>query len=237
MKREGFMFKLVVSIIGLSIIGLSLSYVQNKYDINNEIIVLFINKPEYIPLSEDDIIKKCNNYFHQKDSLSDINIRLLEDLINNNEYVQEAELYLDVNGKLNVFIYCREALVRIINDKIISYADYNGLLLDLKDVDRNLLVLTGFIDLKSDLMTLVQYIYNNKQLKSLVGGIHVDKDRGYMLSMKHCDISVYLGANPSLDENKVNLLKEFYDYFLKELGCDHCSALNLEYKNQIICIK
>ena len=237
MKREGFIFKLVVSILGLCLIGLSLYYVQHKYDINNEIIVLFINKPEYVPLSEHEIIKQCSNYFNQKDSLSDINIHLLEDLISDNEYVQKAELYLDANGQLNVLIYCREALVRIINDNMILYADYNGFISDLKYVDKNLLVLTGFIDLKSDLMTLIKYIYNNKQLKSLVGGIHVDKDRGYALSMKNCDISISLGINPSLDENKVILLKEFYDYFLKELGCDYCNALNLEYKNQIICIK
>tara|TARA_B110000444_G_scaffold151116_1_gene141419 strand:- start:1446 stop:2159 length:714 start_codon:yes stop_codon:yes gene_type:complete len=237
MKRGSFIFKIAVSILGFSMIGISLYCVQNKYDVNNDIIVWFVNKPEYIPLSEDDIVKICSNYLNQKDSLSDMNIHLLEDLISNNEYVQEAELYLDVNGKLNALIYCREALVRIINDKIISYADYNGFLSELKDVNKKLLVLTGFVDLNSDLMTLIKYINNNKKLKSLVGGIHVDKDRGYILSIKNCEISVYLGTNPLLNENKASMLSGVYDFFLKELGCDYCNAINLEYKNQIICIK
>ena len=148
----------LTSIIGSSFIILSILNIKCDVQYNEDISVSFINKPKYIPLVQHDIVQNIRDFYNKKDSFSDINIHLLEDLINDNEYIQEAELYLDVNDRLNALIYFRDPLVRIIGKKSISYADNNGVIPNLSNVDKNLLVLTGSVSLNSDLMNLVNYI-------------------------------------------------------------------------------
>ena len=90
----------------------------------------------------------------------------------------------------------------------------------------------------TDFVTIAKRIYNSNMLNDLIGGIYYEKENGYVLSSKICDLAIYLGHDSSIEFEKKSGLIELFSVFLsKELGCEYCKAINLEFDKQIICVK
>ena len=85
------------------------NYVHN---LNLDIVVQYMTKTNYSSVSKDDIIQIATQFLNNIDSLeTDINTSVLEDLILDNKYIKKAEVYLDVEGTVNIFIFFREPFV------------------------------------------------------------------------------------------------------------------------------
>ena len=228
------------SFLALLFIVLIICYLNNQKNSISNLVVEFSDKKKYIPINEQSIIEIYNNVERNTDSVVDINISLLEELISSNAYVKQAELYLSIDGNLNILVSLKTPAFRLIEGENVIYTDYEGSILPkLKGVDEKLIVLTGDLDIKNDtnLIYILDQIDENENLQSLVGGIHFDIKRGYIISLFDCSVDVYLGLKPVLDLKKINMLVAFYNFLLTESNCTYCSGINLEYDNQIICIK
>ena len=225
----------------LGMIIFSIGFGHDKFTSSQAIIVKFMSENIYKNVSEDFFVKKSQVFFSNQDSLiNDINTSLLEDLINDEKYVRKAEVYLDLEGVINVFIYFRKPFVKVLKNERLYYYDVEGVELPASTPPKeDLLVVSGDLyseDLKR-VLPLVNEIYNNSMLNQLIGGIYYTLDTGYMLSSKLCDLGIVLGKNPVLNLKKIQVLELFSIFLAEELGCDYCTSINLEYDNQIICIK
>ena len=240
MRRIKSVLRLFFSCLFPLLIAFLSYYLQNQKQIVSNMVVEFSNQLTYIPINKKSIIDIYNNFQYNNDSLTDINIGLLEELINSNIYIEQAEVYLSVDKQLNILVELKRPVFRLLDGQNVLYTDFDGNVLPkLKGVDEKLIVLTGDIDLENDtnLTYILGRVFENKYLKSLVGGVHFDINRGYILSLFDCSIDVYLGLKPVLDLQKVNMLVACYNFLLRDLNSTYCSGINLEFDNQIICIK
>ena len=204
-------------------------------------------KDIYINLKTDNYYKNFSNesvkdlaisFFNDLDSLNkDINTELLEEKILENKYIKKAEVYLSVEGKVNIYIYFRQPFLQVLENKKLYYYDDEAVRLpSLSNVDKNLLIVSGDVNgfLKRDL-SIVNRIYEDDLLKDLIGGIHYNNE--YILSSKLCDLKIKLGPKPLLNGERVEKIILFSNLLQQELGCDYCNSIDLQYDNQIICVK
>mgnify|MGYP001376665599 CR=1 FL=1 len=226
---------LLITLLGL----LWLNLHSVKYDYQNNISLHYIGNFKDSIVTTHQIENMVLSLIHPSDSLKkDINTILLEDLIEEDKYVKKAVVYLDVIGVLHVYIYLREPFLRIIQNSEIRYMDIEGVILPkIINVDQDLLVFTGELPPLEDLVLLVNKIYDCDMLDKLVGGISYSDEKGYILSSKICDLSIYLGKVANLNPKKKHRVNLFYNFLLNNMDCNYCAAINIEHDNQIICIK
>ena len=225
----------------LSVLILLICSNKDVYNVSNHFVVKCIGSYNESMTSKEKIVDIAQNFFNERDSLNqDINTRLLEDLITQDQYVKKAEVYLDITGVINIYVYFREPFVRLLRGNKVYYYDSEKVILSsLSNVDDNLLVVTGQVDDDAfdTMLVLVKMIYNNHFLNQFIGGVHYDKALGYTLSSKVCDLAINIGRNPLFDKIKIDMIELFYRFLSQELHCDYCKSINIEYENQIICVK
>ena len=197
----------------------------------------YLNDNLYKNFSQEDILFQAKAFFNTQDSLKDINTTVLEDLILEHAYIKKAEVYLDVDKVVHIYISFREPFVKMLKNERIYYYDADGVLLPALLGFRNLLIISGDLDENEfkNFILIAEQIYNHDMLNNLIGGIHYDVKDGVLLSSKLCDLGIELGQ---LDiKNKLNIIEFFSAFLYEELGCDYCKTISLQYNNQIICVK
>jgi len=222
------------------ILSVLIYIIPDNYYLENKVNVTYIGYYNKSMTSEKDIKNLALDFINNTDSLyKDINTNLLEDLITADQYVKKAEVYLDLRGTINIYVYFREPFIRLLRDNIIYYFDFEQVLLpSLSNVDKNLLVISGYLDDRNldDIFSLSNIIDSHKFLNWFIGGVHYDKNTGYSLSSKICDLEINIGKNPVLDNIKIDMVKIFYTFLLQELNCNYCNSIDIQYDKQIICI-
>lgn len=192
-----------------------------------------------------------------------INIPEIEKVINTHPSVSSAEVYMDVNGSLNIDIKQRKPLIRVINENNESYyIDTAGKLMLLSEnYSAKVLVANGTINepyakrytysmediLKSpnmrdtsvldDLFALASYINKDKFWKAQVQQLYVNREKEFEIIPRVGDHVILLGDASDMDE-KFKKLMTFYKEGMNKTGWwNNYSAVNLKYKNQIVCTK
>ena len=225
----------------LSVLILMICSNEGVYNMSNQFVVKYIGSYNESMTSKEKITDVAQNFLNERDSLNkDINTQLLEDLITQDKYVKKAEVYLDISGVINIYVYFRQPFIRLLRDNKVYYFDADKVMLpSLSNVDDNLLVVTGHVDDDAfdKMLFLVKMIYNNHFLNQVIGGVHYDKTLGYTLSSKLCDLAINIGINPLFDKIKIDMIEVFHHFLSQELNCDYCKSINIEYDKQIICIK
>ena len=240
MKRVDSILKWTYFLSLLLILSILIYIIPNNYYVENKVDVTYIGYYNKSMTAEQDIKNLAIEFINSRDSLNkDINTHLLEDLITEDQYVKKAEVYLDLTGTINIYVYFREPFVRLLRDNKIYHFDFEKVLLpSLSNVDKDLLIVSGFLDERNldDMLFLSSIIYSHKFLNWFIGGVHYDKNTGYSLSSKIYDLEIRLGNDPVLDELKINMVKVFYTFLLKELNRNYCNSIDVQYDKQIICI-
>ena len=242
MKNLHKILKVIALVIIFSVFVVSLLSIDLNYKIsgNEEVIFHYVNENYYQDFSEDNLLDEIKEYSKNQDSLKDINTTLLEELVLANKYVKKAEVYLTVDQVINVYIHFREPFVKVLKDNKMYYYDIDGVMLPTLSKVKNLLIFSGEIEgvRFTDFVKIAKRIYNSNMLNDLIGGVYYEKEKGYVLSSKICDLAIYLGHDASVEFEKKSGLIELFSVFLsKELGCEYCKAINLQFDNQIICVK
>ena len=196
------------------------------------------NKNIYNSFVEKNVREKliivCNNKHLQQD----INTSLLEDLILEDQNIKKAELYLDVSGKLEVILEFKTPFARQLKNQELIYLDSElNILSDVIQFDKKLIVLSGDVETSdNNLIKLIESVYNNKILNSLIGGINYDVEGGYVLSSNYCNLFIDIGFQ-SLSDEIIKRIETFLLFQEEFEYCDYCDTINLKYNNQVICVK
>ena len=165
-----------------------------------------------------------------------------ENAINNNHFVENAEVYPDLNGWVYIDLYQRIPILRVLSNNYKTYyLDTKGKRMPTSiNHTTKTLVASGFIEnanplllVDKQLFDMANFINNDEFLSALIGQIYVKKDTEMLLVPKIGDFLIDFGNSSDL-ENKFMKLKVFYKKILPFEGWNKYNNVILKYKNQII---
>jgi cell division protein FtsQ len=162
----------------------------------------------------------------------------MEEVIEANEMVKRAQVYLTVNGELTSKIIQRKPIGRIEGSSKF-YLDDEGKRMPLsKSHSARVPIITGKITGKSleDVYEILKFINDNDFLRKNVIGIHIAEAENYQLKFRMEHFVVNLGGIEHL-ESKFKKFMAFYSKADKDKTLDDYAMVNLEFNNQVVCTK
>ena len=167
-------------------------------------------------------------------------ISSLENELEKMSHVESAEIYFSVNGEVSLSYYEFEPVVRVFNSENQSYyLDSNCKRIPLSEkYTADIILFTGYTEnIKDDLiLNLAKKINSNKFLSNQVSEVFVNETSEAFLIPVLGNHKIKLGSFNNL-EIKIKKLMTFYDKIIPKHGWEKYSEINLEYQNQIICLK
>lgn len=188
-------------------------------------------------------LRKANIY--PKDRLmADIRTRDIEKTLSKNEFIEQVECYKTANNSVIINIRQRTPVIYMLPDNGKGYyIDKFGKVITKSNYPVNLPVATGNISekyAKKYLSELGTFIVNdefwNSQIEQIEVKVNADKEYVIDLIPRVGHQIIHLG-HISHFEKKLHRLMVFYQKVMPTVGWNKYSAINLEYKGQIICKK
>lgn len=165
-------------------------------------------------------------------------LNTMEKVLQANEMVKSAQVYLTVNGELTSKIVQRKPIGRV--EGITKfYLDDEGKRMPLSNNhSARVPIITGKITGKSleDVYTILNYINQDDFLRKNVIGIHIEDDEKYQLKFRMENFVVNLGNVENLEEKFTNFMA-FYKKAEKDDMLEAYSMVSLEFSNQVVCSK
>jgi cell division protein FtsQ len=215
-------------------------------------------------VQEDAIRTLIAQHFGQieNSSLKNIDVNYLERLMYSNPWVAKADVYMSIDGVVDIEIEQRQPILRIINDKNESYyMDSQGkLMLWSSDFTPRVLIASGNIKetyaewnktsaadlinndtlktltMLDDLYSMASFILADEFWSAHVEQIFVNVDGEIELVPKVGDHKIIFGSSDEMAE-KFWKLKTFYKEGLNYTGWENYDTLNLKFNNQVVCTK
>lgn len=235
MKNKYRILKIVITVI---ILGLLLSFSLKRFSrqkiTDNNISVKMNEKTPVYFVDEKDIrniVKKEN----PSGNLGDLNIPALEKKINLLPAVDSANVYLNLNGKLNLDIKQRVPIFRLNKDGKDFYVDEKGVEFPIsKTYSHPCMLVTGNVkpDEYEKLAELVGKIDKDDFSKKFFIGISKSKD-SYNLLTSEGNYRVEIGDLDNIDF-KVKGFKTFVEKYLVYQDPQKYSMVSVKYQNQIV---
>lgn len=166
-----------------------------------------------------------------------LDLNKVENLLKNHDMIENAEVYLNLDGKLKADISQRKPIGRAVGNSSF-YLDKNGQVMPLSPYySARVPLLFGFDDDNVlEVYPLVNYIKNDKFLTQHITGINRMNGGKFELEMRKLDFSVYFGKAENIPL-KFNNFKAFYKKALKDDKLDTYKKVNLQFGNQVVCTK
>jgi cell division protein FtsQ len=166
-----------------------------------------------------------------------------------------AEVYMTIDGILNVYVDQRDPVMRVIPDAGGDFfIDEEGVLVRRRnlytprlhivggDITINQAMLNGVSIMDTsirntvlkDVYNFVKYITRDGFWSAQIDQIYVDNRSEIDLIPRVGNHQIHLGTFENY-EGKLKNLSAFYDKVLPEVGWNKYSVINLEYRDQIVC--
>ena len=189
-------------------------------------------------------------YTDQKEILDDVKqiiltgnhqeISSLENELEKMSHIESAEVYFSVNGEVSLNYYEFEPVVRVFNSENQSfYLDPNCKRIPLSEkYTADIILFTGCTENIKDhlILNLAKKINSNKFLSNQVSEVFVNETSEAFFIPVLGSHKIKLGSFHNL-EVKIKKMMTFYDKIIPKHGWEKYSEINLEYQNQIICLK
>lgn len=180
-----------------------------------------------------------------------INIHNLEKALKANPFIENAKIYGDMDGIINIRIQQREPVLRVINATNQDfYIDKNGLKIPTStSFTARVLVANGYImegfsnkvdtlktQLAKDLFRTALFIGKDTLWNRQIEQLYVNEQNEIEMIPRVGDQKIILGDADSLETKFKNLLI-FYKKALPKVGWNTYKTINIKYTNQIVCEK
>ncbi len=180
----------------------------------------------------------------------DLDCNRIETFLETDPFIQDANVYLDINNHVRVDIEQREPVLRILDNQGGNYyLDAKGARIPIsRHYTARVMVCTGNIpayttDFKEqkkhilkDLMTLTQRLDGDAHFEHFFQQIHVTNKDEFILTPIIGDQTVMIGSLVSL-EDKLEKLKIFYKEVMSRTGWQQYQRLDLRYRDQVVAVK
>lgn len=240
-------------IIGISAVITSLAFTEIRQQrvLCKKIDISINRDDENYFINKNDILKII---YSTGDSLigtpiQKVPVSLLERLLKMNKYIDNADVFIDIKGNLQVNVIQRKPMLRIINNTYESfYIDEKGGKMPLSPLySANVLVANGNIfekyNAKDDsiqtpilrsLFYLSNVIRNDKFWNAQVEQIYIEQNQDIILIPRIGDHKIVFGDTSNANEKLENLLV-FYKKALPKVGWETYHTINVKFKGQVVC--
>lgn len=207
------------------------------------------------------LVKKTGNPLKGQ-LIGNIDVEAMEREIRRQPYIAHAEVFMNLEGVVQIEVLQRQPILRIFNQKGESYyLDGLGYLLPLNPAfSARVIVATGFIDepfskkinylqdsvrrkdsleyrsVMINLYKVATFIMKDKFLRAQIEQIDVDRQGEFELVPRVGKHIIIFGTAENL-EDKFERLFAFYKYGLSRTGWSRYNVINIKYKNQVVCSK
>ena len=172
--------------------------------------------------------------------MKSINLRSIEEQLETDELIANAECYKTQSGNVNIDISERVPVVRIMaRNGDDYYVDNNGGIIRNTDYPCNLVVATGYIGrdfARNKLAPIGSMLMGDDFWRNQIVQMNVLQDSTIEMVPRVGEHLIYIGA-PENIEHKLQRLRKFYRYGLSEAGWNKYSRISVEFDNQIVCKK
>ena len=184
-------------------------------------------------------------------NLHKIDIHAIEKMLRANPYIEDAKVYADMQGVINIKIRQRVPVVRIINyTNQDFYIDKKGLKMPVSsNFTAHVLVANGFVlepfsgkvdtlrtKLAEDLFRTAVFVEADTLWREQVEQLYVNTEGEIEIVPRVGNHKIILGSADSLEIKFENLLA-FYKKALPAVGWDAYKTINIKYTNQVVCVK
>jgi cell division protein FtsQ len=199
-------------------------------------------------INEKDIKKLLNSGLNDKiigEPIADFNLRKLEQLLEGNAWVKNANLYFDNREVLHVSVEEKDPVARIFTSPGKSfYIDDEGDKMPLSEMmSARVPVFTNFPDKKvlsikdsillNDIRKTAAFILNDSFWMAQTEQIDITEDRNFEMIPTIGNHVVKLGKGDDIDK-KFHRLLIFYQQVLSETSFDRYKTVDVQYTGQVI---
>ena len=167
-----------------------------------------------------------------------IDLNGLENALTSNPMIKEAQVFIDVEGKITAEIEQKKPIARV-STNASFYVDDMGSYMPLStNYTARVPLITGTVykNQLANVFAIASKVQQDDFLKKHVVEIHQNDDKSIDLKFRLNDFTIQLGSLKALDK-KINNLKAFYQKAMKDQTLDNYSVVNLKFDNQVICTK
>ena len=204
-------------------------------------------------INEDDInltIERSFGFPLETLPLGAVDVNRLERVLEDDPFIRDANVFIDANNIVKIWVTQRRPLFRIIDTNGFNYyLDKDGFKMPLsKHFSAKVLVATGAVPpyipnfkekenhLLKSLFELANFIQVDDFMRAMVEQIYLDSNGEFTLVPKIGDQKIYLGRISQLEE-KIKRLKQFYQEARPYEGWDRFQTIDLRYDGQVVCKK
>ena len=162
----------------------------------------------------------------------------LESVLRSNEMIEEADVFLTVDGKLCASLKQKTPIARVNDEGVAYYIDSKGDKMPLSANYSARVPIVSGVNGKdhSKMYMLAKLIYNDEFLHQQIIGIDQKEHEEFVLKTRIGGQKIELGNLNNLGV-KFKKLKAFYQKKLKDKTLDNYQTINLMYDNQVVCAK
>tara|TARA_Y100000766_G_C18771690_1_gene538648 strand:- start:139 stop:867 length:729 start_codon:yes stop_codon:yes gene_type:complete len=188
-------------------------------------------------LSKDSISSILNPFLGEEKKSIDLN--LIENIVDNNSYVDKSEVSLSFSGKLVLKINQKIPVGRVISKNGMFYVDKDLRKMDLsKYQSARVPIVMGFENetSRSYLKKVFELINDDAFLKQNISKIIINSPNSISLKLRDYDIIVKIGDQRNL-KNKFLKLRAFYSRANAKKNLMEFKQINLQFDNQVVGVK
>ncbi len=166
-----------------------------------------------------------------------LDLNRVESLLNKHEMIENAEVYLTLDGKLRADVSQRKPIGRAMGSSSF-YLDKNGNVMPLSPYySARVPLLFGFDEVNiKKAYSILNHIRNDEFLTYHITGINRLKGDKYKLELRGLDFEVFFGDSSNVPL-KFNNFKAFYKKAQKDKKLDTYKKVNLQFGDQVVCTK
>ncbi len=180
-----------------------------------------------------------NNATVKNKAKSVIDLHLLEANVLSHPMVEDAAIFLTVDGLLKAKIKQRTPIARVLSNTKSYYIDKQAKIMPLSE-NYSARVLLIFGDIKENNIEEIHYlvttILKDEFLKKQLISIQKMPNNEFVLNTRIGGQKIFLGKTTNLNQKFKNL-KSFFSKTMTDKTIENYSAINLKYNYQVVCTK
>jgi len=162
----------------------------------------------------------------------------LESVLQSNEMIEDADVFLTVDGKLCASLKQKTPIARVNDEGVAYYLDSKGAKMPLSSNYSARVPIVDGVNGKdhSKIYMLAKLIYNDEFLHQQIIGIDQNENEEFVLKTRVGGQKIELGGLNKLDL-KFKKLKAFYQKKLKDKTLANYQTIDLRFNDQVVCTK
>ena len=168
-----------------------------------------------------------------------VDLKSVEQTINKHNLIENSEVFLSVDGKLNAVIKQKTPIARVFNKNTSFYIDYKGGMMPLSsNFSARVPLVYGDINNRydKDFVELLKEIYNDDFLKKNIIGMKILPDGSVIMKNRDYSYDIIFGRTIYM-KRKFNNYKAFFQKAVQDTLINSYKKINLKFTKQVVCTK